>query len=149
MKATLDRLVTKVNGRFSRLRDLESRFGFLLQVDNIVFASMEDDELGLQEKCNDIARCYANNIDSIEQYKEIKDCQMLFRRRSEMNIAEPKSPVDLLHLIISCGDDVFPNLRISLQILSTIGSSIASCERSFSKLKLILTYLRATMSQTR
>ena len=74
---------------------------------------------------------------------------MLFRRRSETNIAEPKSPVDLLHLIISCGDNVFPNLRISLQILSTIGSSIASCERSFSKLKLILTYLRATMSQTR
>ena len=44
MKATVDRLVTEVNGRFSRLRDLESRFGFLLQVDNTVFASMEDDE---------------------------------------------------------------------------------------------------------
>ena len=44
MKATPDRLVTEVNGRFSRLRDLESRFGFLLQDDNIVFASMEDDE---------------------------------------------------------------------------------------------------------
>ena len=36
MKATLDRLVTEVNGRFSHLKDLESRFGFLLPVDNIV-----------------------------------------------------------------------------------------------------------------
>ena len=47
------------------------------------------------------------------------------------------------------GDDVFPNLRIALQIMCTIGVSIASCERSFSKLKLILTYLRASMSETR
>ena len=109
---------------------------------------MEDDELGPQEKYNDFARCYANDIDGIELYKEIKVCQM-FYGRSETNIAEPKSPVDLLHLIISRGDDVFPNLRISLQILSTNGSSIASCERCFSKLKLILTYLRATISQTR
>ena len=45
---------------------------------------------------------------------------MLFRRRSETNIPEPKSSADLLHLIISYGDDVFPNLRISFQILSTI-----------------------------
>ena len=29
VKATLNRLVTEVNGRFSRLRDLESRCGFL------------------------------------------------------------------------------------------------------------------------
>lgn len=45
--------------------------------------------------------------------------------------------------------DVFPNLRIALQILLTIAVSIASCERSFSKLKLILSYLRASMGQDR
>ena len=112
MKATLDGLVMEVNGQFSRLRDLESRFGFLLRVNHIVFASMEDDELGLQEKCNDFARCFANESDGIELYKKIKDYQMLFRR-SGTNIAEPRSPVYLFHLIISCGDDVFPNLRIS------------------------------------
>jgi hypothetical protein len=45
------------------------------------------------------------------------------------------------------GDGVFPNLRISLQILLTIAVSKASCERSFSKLKLILSYLRASLGQ--
>ena len=44
--ATLDRLAMEVNGRFSRLKELESLFGFLLQVDNIAFTNMEDDELG-------------------------------------------------------------------------------------------------------
>ena len=45
------------------------------------------------------------------------------------------------------GEGTFPNLRISLQILLTIAVSIATFERSFSKLKLILTYLRASMGQ--
>ncbi|ESN90562.1 hypothetical protein HELRODRAFT_153393, partial [Helobdella robusta] len=45
--------------------------------------------------------------------------------------------------------DVFPNLRVALQILLTIAVSIASCERSFSKLKIILSYLRASMGQDR
>ncbi|ESN95635.1 hypothetical protein HELRODRAFT_86568, partial [Helobdella robusta] len=43
--------------------------------------------------------------------------------------------------------DVFPNLRISPQIFLTIAVSIASCERSSSKLKLILSCLRASMGQ--
>jgi len=37
----------------------------------------------------------------------------------------------------SYGDNVFPNLCTILQILRTVGVSVASCERSFSKLKLI------------
>ena len=58
-------------------------------------------------------------------------------------------PHELLIFIISYSDDVFLNLRIALQMLLTVSVSIASCERSVSKLKLILTYLRASMSQSR
>ena len=65
------------------------------------------------------------------------------------NEVMPKTPLDLLGFIVLYGDDVFPNLRISLQILLTIAVSIASCERSFSKLKLILSYLRASMGLLR
>lgn len=61
----------------------------------------------------------------------------------------PSTPLKLISFIVSYGDDVFPNLRIALQILLTIAVSIASCERSFSKLKLILSYLRASMGQDR
>ena len=41
-----------------------------------------------------------------------------------------------------------PNLSI-LRIFLTMCVSIASCKRSFSKLKLIKTYLRSTMNQVR
>jgi len=35
--------------------------------------------------------------------------------------------VDLLVFIVAFADDVFPNLRISLQILLTVAVSITSC----------------------
>lgn len=44
-------------------------------------------------------------------------------------------------------DDVYPNLWIALRIAVTLPVTVASAERSFSKLKLIKTYLRSTMSQ--
>ena len=41
--------------------------------------------------------------------------------------------------------DVFPNTCIALRILLTVPVTVASGERSFSKLKLIKTYLHSTM----
>lgn len=45
--------------------------------------------------------------------------------------------------------EVFPNVSIVLRIVLTIPVTVASDERSFSKLKLIKTYLRATMKHDR
>jgi hypothetical protein len=45
--------------------------------------------------------------------------------------------------------DVFPNMFVSLRILLTLPVSVASGERSFSKLKRIKNYLRSTISQER
>ena len=45
--------------------------------------------------------------------------------------------------------DTLPNLSVALRILLTIPITVASGERSFSKLKLIKNYLRSSMSQDR
>lgn len=45
--------------------------------------------------------------------------------------------------------DLYPNVWIAMRILLTVPVTVASGERSFSKLKLIKTYLRSTMLQSR
>jgi hypothetical protein len=46
-------------------------------------------------------------------------------------------------------ENLFPNICVSLRILLTIPATVASAERSFSKLKLVKNYLHSTMSQDR
>ena len=53
--------------------------------------------------------------------------------------------LDFLTFIV----EALPNLTLSLKLFLTICVSVASCERSFSKLKLIKTYLRSTMVKSR
>ena len=49
-----------------------------------------------------------------------------------------------------CGPcELFPNVCISLRIFWTIPATVASAERSFSKLKLVKNHLRSAMSPTR
>ena len=102
----------------------------------------DENQESLQQRCLDLGNFYSTDISGAELFTEIADCQVLLKSRGG---PIPTTPLDLFSFILSYGDDVFPNL----QILLTIAVSIASCERSFSKLKLILSYLRASMGQQR
>ena len=64
--------------------------------------------------------------------------------------AESKDAQEILKYITANSlIEIFPNLFIALRILLTSPISVASAERSFSKLKLIKNYLRSTMGQDR
>ena len=78
--------------------------------------------------------------------EEIVDCLRLFQSRKR---AFPKNAKDFLAFLDELGWDVFPALCIAYRLLLTTGYSIASCERSFSKLKQIPAYLRSSMSNQR
>ena len=45
--------------------------------------------------------------------------------------------------------DCYPNISVAYRILLTVPVTVASAERSFSKLKLLKNYLRSTISQER
>ena len=45
--------------------------------------------------------------------------------------------------------DCYPNVTVAYRILLNVPVTVASAERSFSKLKLLKNYLRSTMSQER
>ena len=93
-------------------------------------------------------------------YDELSEAELLteiprLRRHTkaaniEINKAKDSSVFDVLKFIVEW--DFLESLAIlslSLQLFLTICVSVASCERSLSKLKLIKNYLRFTMGQSR
>lgn len=136
----LDRLCMEMKERFQRLRDHVEHFGFLLQPE-LLLKSM--DEETLQKHSADFASFY-DDVQAISLFNDIIDARVMF-----FNSELPRLPVDILKKISSYGKDVCPSLATAIRILLTITTSIASCERSFSKLKLVKNYLRSTMSQDR
>ena len=56
-------------------------------------------------------------------------------------------PVEVLSFLKR--HDCFPNASIAYRVLLTIPVTVASAERSFSKLKLLKSYMRTTMTQQR
>ena len=104
------------------------------------------------------------NADDLE--KQAKDlCQTLTSGdKSDLNIEElimelqsfpkwPKQKMTTFELLVFLEEkglkEVFPNTWVALRIAVTTPVTVASAERSFSKLKLIKNYLRSTMSQER
>ncbi|XP_022239273.1 uncharacterized protein LOC111085357 [Limulus polyphemus] len=144
MKGTFDCLHREMDKRFARLHDTDAKFGFLLDVEGLCYATDSND---LKKKCENLSKLYSSDVDGQQLYEEILDCIMLLSSQANMKISRPE---ELLEFIVQYGDEsIFPSLRIAIQIMLTIAVSITSCERSFSKLKLILSYLRASMGQSR
>ncbi|XP_067122626.1 uncharacterized protein [Centruroides vittatus] len=145
MERVWKRIVCEMSERFTRLHETDARFGFLLDIKTLCYGTDDCDDL--KKKCKEFGDFYGCDVNGKQLYEEILDVRMLISTRKNVNI---KKSEELLEFIVQYGDEsVFPNLRISIQILLTIAVSIANCERSFSKLKLILSYLRATMGQER
>ncbi len=83
-----------------------------------------------------------SDLNSRELVQEIKNFPHL-----------PSKTMSLLELFTFMHDndlsEIYPNFWTALRIALTLPVTVAQAERSFSKLKLIKSYLRSTMSQER
>ncbi|CAK1586775.1 unnamed protein product [Parnassius mnemosyne] len=83
------------------------------------------------------------DINAHDLCEEIVSCQSLFKKLNN-DVVKMLEFIYLNNLTAVC-----PIITIALRILLTMPVTVASAERSFSKLKLIKNYLRLTMSQKR
>lgn len=121
---------------------MDSTFGFLLP---ITLLSKNKDEF-IKSKISKLVELY-DDVDGDELFREVKGLR--YYGKSDETL-EKRDFLEFLSWIVEWDVmDRFPNLVILLKIFLTLPVSVASCERSFSKLKLIKNYLRSSMSDER
>uniref|UniRef100_A0A452GMJ4 DUF4371 domain-containing protein n=1 Tax=Gopherus agassizii TaxID=38772 RepID=A0A452GMJ4_9SAUR len=135
----LDVAITSTEERFCQLHGHCETFEFLYDIGNVKNQFFKED---LIKHCQDLHLALstdtAADIDAVVLYDELTALSVL--------ICPKTSPLKVLEFIAR-NDFFTPNTAIALHILLTLPVSVASGEHSFSKLKLLKNYLRATMFQ--
>ncbi|XP_046492925.1 zinc finger MYM-type protein 1-like [Neodiprion pinetum] len=87
-----------------------------------------------------------SDIDGRELAEELESLKAYFVAAGMTDLS---ALVMISHIIDKGLDEIYPNFTVTLRIFLTLPVTSASGERTFSKLKLIKTYLRSTMCQDR
>jgi hypothetical protein len=102
----------------------------------------------LERPAHDLAIKYSKDLDASVFILEIES----FERRAQTLLlcAESTTPLELCQLIQDYAlSGCYPNIEIALHIFLTLPVTVALCERSFSKFKIIKNYLRSSMAKDR
>lgn len=141
----LDVIITSVDERFRILSSYSNNFAFLWNIDKFKNYS-EKEQLELCQKVENVLNDETRNERDIIAVELVKELQYL-QNFDEKVITSPEEILN--YITINNLVDSFPNTSIILRILLTMPVSVATAERSFSKLKIIKNYLRSTMGQNR
>ena len=142
MLEAMDRFRSEAEKRFREMCLLIEVFGFLNPHTLLQSNSIEID-MGKFEKM------YANDVNFTELKLEIARVNRLVQS-SGFTLKNDATALDVLQWLSKhrlC--ESTPYLLMSLTLYLTVAVSIASCKRNFSKLKLIKSYLRSTMGESR
>lgn len=137
----IDQALSSLESRFVQLQQYEKRWGFLFDMKKL--KSMTDQCLMIScVKLEEVLKHEGtSDTDGKDLFPELK---ILIHCLSQ----ETTKPIEVLNYL-KWMEGCFPNAWVAYRILLTIHVIVASEERSFSKFKLIKSYLCSTMSQER
>jgi hypothetical protein len=136
----VDQAISSLTRRFEQYQSFQKFFEFLFTLEALQLL----DNKSLKSSCDNLDAALKkdgkSDIDAIELYMELKFIQDFMPK-------ENMRPIEILKFLKR--HDSFPNTSISYRILLRIPVTVASAKRSFSKLKLLKSYLRSSMKQQR
>ncbi|XBH64849.1 hypothetical protein VPH35_118538 [Triticum aestivum] len=136
----VDTAIASLSSRFDQLKAFEDLFGFLFNSNNLKSL----DESSLRKSCTTFAKAFTHkksrDVDLDDFFSELKVLQLTLPDAL-------MSALEILQFVTAA--NCYPNVSVAYRILLTIPVTVASAERSFSKLKLLKNCLRSTMLQDR
>lgn len=133
MLECLDRFSTELRTRSKSIEDVASSFE-LVQTNTLLSANIEELKLAVSK--------FTGFYDEVSEAELLLEVPKLRRHLKAANVTVSDwVSVDFLKFIVEWDfTESLPNLIVALKLFMTICVSVASCERSFSKLKLIKNY---------
>ncbi|CAH2219185.1 zinc finger MYM-type 1-like [Pelobates cultripes] len=137
----VDTAAKSLEERFTQMEQHNKVWRFLYNMRHLpARENLRDCCLQLQKALEKSSQSDINGLDLSEELWHIQN----------LLPQDATAPRHILSFIVRNGlTDTFPNIWIAFRILLTIPVSVASGERSFSKLKLIKTYLRSSLTDDR
>ncbi|XP_074368878.1 uncharacterized protein LOC141708906 [Apium graveolens] len=139
----VDQGVFQLKERFKQFQDYKKKFGFLFNLKE----HLSGDDEGLKSCCMKLEGFLRHDmrydIVGVELFNELLVLRMVIPD-------EITKAIDVLNYLSSSSRQInYPNAWIAYRIVVTIHVTVVEAEMTFSRLKLIKSYLRSSMSQDR
>jgi len=139
----LDCVVAEMTKRCEAMKKIATNFKMIIP--KYLSAADAEEMSSVKKLCG----LYKDDFDPVDLNREL--CALRNWLPTILDeVPETADPLQLLNAILNCGmQSAFANVCIAIRIFLTMPVTVASAERSFSKLKLVKNYLRSTMKQER